>query len=686
MESKSKPSAPPQLPYSFEERLLVRSSSSSTATSAKTVRLESLAQWRDDAWIHPFADIDIGLSQLLSSPPSSSSSSSFADDAQSLRRFYAGKIARVQMSVSSHGTRGGFPNLSDGLDGVPLLSRWNAEAAHSSSNSSSSTDPFPSLPQGFALSVRPAGGLTPSEEATAVQAVLEELIRTRRLVTPVTGWEWGIVAEAVERECDRESGLNLSPRTYELAVPLDGAAWSTDALMQAFQGTLPGVCRGHARGDSDSVADRFFGWSGKEWSDFLVGYYRGDGRETGKIPSRQHPTFHKVLWWTWTSSEGSGSSSNSSKNDNHQSLSVGIQYRTIVSKDASENHWLAGAVRENSHLCPIGSRSSFEVIAGSESDAESESENPAGIYRLVPLGNQENEKETEPSERTSPGYSHAASIDQVLRKHHTNRGRFESTIELTPLRDVSVSSSSFPSCRMVYRQVLPEVMIPLWRTLSVVYPDGDDEDEINGYYHNDEDAANPHPRLIASVDWDPEHRNSVLSVEAFSSQGTTPSVSSPLPSTIHVSLEFDPAFLTIDDFPGDPNKGWVIPPSRVTVVCEGSPSRTTIAYSNPLLLLPPVPDLSMPFNVVSLTCSLYAYLIGAIVTILVRKASEKMKYTLYPEMKPESKPERLRRRLREALGRVRSKLSAAREEMEEEEEDASAAGDVSDDNSDEAGE
>ena len=65
----------------------------------------------------------------------------------------------------------------------------------------------------------------------------------------------------------------------------------------------------------------------------------------------------------------------------------------------------------------------------------------------------------------------------------------------------------------------------------------------------------------------------------------------------------------------------------------------------------------MPFNVISLTSSLYAYIIGAIITILVRKGSEKIKYKVYPDKKPLSKIAKLKTKLREKFGRIRSKFS-----------------------------
>ena len=47
--------------------------------------------------------------------------------------------------------------------------------------------------------------------------------------------------------------------------------------------------------------------------------------------------------------------------------------------------------------------------------------------------------------------------------------------------------------------------------------------------------------------------------------------------------------------------------------------------------MPPVPDMSMPFNVISLTCTLYAFVVGSLANLLVRKSSSWAKKALHPE-------------------------------------------------------
>jgi hypothetical protein len=140
--------------------------------------------------------------------------------------------------------------------------------------------------------------------------------------------------------------------------------------------------------------------------------------------------------------------------------------------------------------------------------------------------------------------------------------------------------------------------------------------------------------------------------------------SSTVPSSLLLSLDYHPNFLTYDDFPGDPNRGRELTPAVVTVNCQSRISYQV--YSNSPLILPPVPDMSMPFNVLSLACSLYAYLVGTLVTLLVKRASEKVTYKLHPDKKPKSKIEKIKEKIK--LKFQRRKVNQDEEENGEEEE------------------
>jgi hypothetical protein len=173
------------------------------------------------------------------------------------------------------------------------------------------------------------------------------------------------------------------------------------------------------------------------------------------------------------------------------------------------------------------------------------------------------------------------------------------------------------------------------------------------------------PTRYVRVDWStllvssPTAVDKYLSLEAddmirFEWNTTLP------PRTIGSSkFNYEPAFLGFQQFPGDPNRGMEVPPAlaHVTLACSNDPTADRSPqtfFSDPLLLLPPVPDMSMPFNVISLTCTLYAFIIGSVVNLLVRKSSERLKYKLHPELKPKSKLAKLKERLRAKFGGAKS--------------------------------
>lgn len=601
-----------KLPFAYDERILIRSSStgawqaSSPSTTTKTIRLESLAQWKDDVWIHPFSDIDMGLSS---------------------NNMYKDQISRVEMSISSHGAQR-FPT-GKGLDHLPTLPLWSDDRQQDSMMNLPQNERYLTQPQGFFLSIRPVDGLTPDKETKAVQAVFQELIRSRLLTTPVIGGEWDLIED-------------IKGRLYQLVLPFDGAAWSSDALAQSFRRTLPDVC-------DEEHQDRFFGWSALEWSNFLVGYKDGGGElGQGDTQSVQHLTYNKLMWWTWTSS--SSSENNDNKTNNEQSISFGIQYQTTVPPETRD--WLPENFVDKNKKCPMGKRTAFEVLSREDTAT-------TNSYQLVPIVGI-NEETSREEQQTSTNFLYSAGINQVLRRHHTNQGRFESSIELNPLFDMDNDDNSILSCQLKYRQSFPNFLTPMWRSLRIINSDNNDASTVGDAFYANSDQLQP------SVTWNQRDQSSILTVEAFSH----PINAKSLPSTFSVSFEYAPSFLTIDDFPGDPNRGRVLPPASVTVRCEGH-STDTIVYSNGLLLLPPVPDLSMPFNVISLTSSLYAYIIGAIITILVRKGSEKIKYKIYPDKKPASKLTKFKTKLREKVGIVKEKIMGKNDVNAKQEKDSS---------------
>jgi len=69
----------------------------------------------------------------------------------------------------------------------------------------------------------------------------------------------------------------------------------------------------------------------------------------------------------------------------------------------------------------------------------------------------------------------------------------------------------------------------------------------------------------------------------------------------------------MEDFPPDPNRGFDFP--SPIFIFEGK----VYMGSNSLVFIP-LPDLSMPFNVITLTGTLVAFMIGSMINKMIRKS------------------------------------------------------------------
>jgi len=134
-------------------------------------------------------------------------------------------------------------------------------------------------------------------------------------------------------------------------------------------------------------------------------------------------------------------------------------------------------------------------------------------------------------------------------------------------------------------------------------------------------------------------------------------------SSLWMMVDFDEAYLPFQKFPADANRGVDTYPSRATFTPLSSDetksslpiSPSTTLYSSSLLILPPVPDMSMPFNVISLSCTLWAFVLGSLLNILVRRGTECIKRELTGE--EEKRPiHKIRDKLKEKAGKLKDKL------------------------------
>ncbi|XP_053568755.1 GPI transamidase component PIG-T [Bombina bombina] len=112
-------------------------------------------------------------------------------------------------------------------------------------------------------------------------------------------------------------------------------------------------------------------------------------------------------------------------------------------------------------------------------------------------------------------------------------------------------------------------------------------------------------------------------------------------SVTKISIEFERALLKWTEYPPDPNHGFYVSPSALSVLIpsvistktdslENSPLFTTLfpstdsssyfirLYTEPLLVNLPTPDFSMPYNVICLTCTVVAVGYGSLYNLLTR--------------------------------------------------------------------
>lgn len=88
-------------------------------------------------------------------------------------------------------------------------------------------------------------------------------------------------------------------------------------------------------------------------------------------------------------------------------------------------------------------------------------------------------------------------------------------------------------------------------------------------------------------------------------------------STLIFTVEFDKVFLKYTEHPPDANRGFDLSPSIVT--CSQIPS--TRYYTESLIVSLPTPDFSMPYNVITLTCTVLSLFFGSLYNVLIRRFS-----------------------------------------------------------------
>ncbi|KAL8191880.1 hypothetical protein R6Q57_028611 [Mikania cordata] len=109
-----------------------------------------------------------------------------------------------------------------------------------------------------------------------------------------------------------------------------------------------------------------------------------------------------------------------------------------------------------------------------------------------------------------------------------------------------------------------------------------------------------------------------------------------------LTLEFDKGFLHIDEYPPDANQGFDIPSAIISypdfqtslqykedntsiktpMVSKMQDRRTILSYTEVLLVPLTTPDFSMPYNVITITCTVFALYFGSLLNALRRRVNE----------------------------------------------------------------
>ncbi|KAI9920629.1 hypothetical protein PsorP6_000189 [Peronosclerospora sorghi] len=171
--------------------------------------------------------------------------------------------------------------------------------------------------------------------------------------------------------------------------------------------------------------------------------------------------------------------------------------------------------------------------------------------------------------------------------------------------------NNHPSCmmRVTYHDVIPWYLRVYFHTFRVTASGGKKAEE-----------------MLRAFDFVPAElrgRPNQLRLEAFV----------PANSTLIFSLQMEKVFLSYSEHPPDANRGFDIASGVATfniqrdsmeqsTCCElvRSPGFTTTLFTEPLLVLLPTPDFSMPYNVITMTSTVVAFLVGTTLNTLLRKA------------------------------------------------------------------
>lgn len=116
-------------------------------------------------------------------------------------------------------------------------------------------------------------------------------------------------------------------------------------------------------------------------------------------------------------------------------------------------------------------------------------------------------------------------------------------------------------------------------------------------------------------------------------------------NSIVLTMEFDKGFLHIDEYPPDANQGFDIPSAVITfpsaqasrlypednlthspLLQKFQEKNGLLSYTEVLLVPLATPDFSMPYNVITITCTVFALYFGSVLNVLRRRVGEEERF------------------------------------------------------------
>ena len=194
-------------------------------------------------------------------------------------------------------------------------------------------------------------------------------------------------------------------------------------------------------------------------------------------------------------------------------------------------------------------------------------------------------------------------------------------------------------------QPMPWYVRVFIHTLRVTY-DGEVVELVSGTKSKSKSSKSSTANFVEGLSWSPSidrKRPSVLEMQLAIPKDV---------AAVKIAVTYEKAFLYLNEFPPDANRGFDLPPAVLTFppprvirffrnlqgmdalesplldLMEGlvvggntASEQPELVYLNGLLITMPTPDFSMPFNVITMVCTLMSLLAGGVLAALTKRPS-----------------------------------------------------------------